>query len=109
VVNDPMLTPSSMTCDLVPQAATCVLTGNYTVSANDAEAGGIVNTATANSDQTDPIADSNTVVVIEILPPVTTDNSETDLPLGQPVTIDVLADDSDPENNIDPHQSGGTG
>jgi len=102
VVNDPMLTPSSNTCALVPQAATCVLTGNYTVSANDATAGGIVNTATANSDQTDPIADSNTVVVIPLFPPVTTDNSETDLPLGQPVTIDVLADDSDPENNIDP-------
>ncbi len=101
-VTDSMIRPSSVTCNVVPQASTCVLTGALTVSANDAVAGGIVNTATVDSDQTGPVADSNTVVVIKLLPPVTQSDSKTDLPLGQSVTIDVLADDSDPESNIDP-------
>ena len=44
-----------------------------------------------------------TVPVIVNLPPVVTnDASEPDQPLGEPVTIDVLGNDSDPESQLDP-------
>jgi uncharacterized repeat protein (TIGR01451 family) len=102
VVTDPMITPDSTTCALLAAADSCVLTGNYTVSANDAAAGEITNVASVTSDQTPTMETTHTLPVITILPPVTTDNSRSDLPLGEPVTVAVLADDSDPESNIDP-------
>jgi uncharacterized repeat protein (TIGR01451 family) len=102
VVSDPMITPDSITCALLTAADTCVLTGTYTVAANDAGNGEIINVATVSSDQTPTMEASHTLPVITILPPVTNDNSRSDLPLGQSVTIAVLADDTDPESNIDP-------
>ena len=51
-VSDSTLSPStSNTCASVAAGATCVLTGNYTVTAGDASAGHVTNTATATSDQ----------------------------------------------------------
>jgi len=63
VVSDPMLTPDTISCAAVAPQATCVLNGTYVVTPADVAAGGIVNTATADSDQLDPVADSHTVVV----------------------------------------------
>jgi len=63
VVSDPMLTPSSSTCATLAPNATCVLTGDYTVTAADQAVGEIVNTASADSDQTDQVQDTETVLV----------------------------------------------
>ncbi|KAG1694867.1 hypothetical protein GQR58_006813 [Nymphon striatum] len=43
-----------------------------------------------------------TVPVIVNLPPVAEDDSKEDQRLGQPVTIQTVANDSDPENKLDP-------
>ena len=51
-------------CATLAPGATCTLIGTYEVTASDVEAGTIDNTATADSDQTDPIDDSVTVTVV---------------------------------------------
>ncbi|MBS0214055.1 MAG: autotransporter domain-containing protein [Proteobacteria bacterium] len=48
LVNDPLTTPASTTCASVPIGGTCVLNGNYTVTAADASNGSIRNTGTAS-------------------------------------------------------------
>jgi len=63
VVNDPMISPSSNTCALVAPGGNCVLTGTYTVTTADVSAGVINNTASSDSDQTDPLDDTETVNV----------------------------------------------
>src|SRR5207342_1720292 len=60
LVSDPQLTPASNTCATLAPATTCVLTGTTVVSLADINAGQIVNTATADSDQTTPVAASVT-------------------------------------------------
>ena len=109
MVSDAMLTPASITCAALTTGQTCVLAGTYTVTVADANNGSIVNTASADSDQTGSVQDTQTESVVTPPepvdppePPVTQDDSETDQPLGQPVTVSVLDNDSDPENNIDP-------
>ncbi len=56
-VTDPKLTPSSVTCALVPPGGTCVLVGTYTVTAADLSVLAVRNTAGAESDQTRPVID----------------------------------------------------
>src|SRR5690606_39932506 len=63
VVNDPLLTPSSTTCATLAPNATCTLTGSYTVQQTDVDAGQVVNTATADSDETPPTTDDVTTPV----------------------------------------------
>ena len=65
VVSDPLITPTggSTPCGLVAPAGTCTLVGTYVVTAADVTAGQIDNTATADSDQTAPVTDDQTVVV----------------------------------------------
>ncbi len=50
-VDDPLTTPSTITCNNVPIGGTCVLNGIYTVTAADLNAGSISNTGTASSPQ----------------------------------------------------------
>ena len=49
VVNDPKISPNSITCPTVAPGGTCVLVGTYTVIQSDADAGTIQNVATATS------------------------------------------------------------
>jgi uncharacterized repeat protein (TIGR01451 family) len=51
LVSDPLVTPSSASCATLASAATCVLTGTYTVTAADAGAGSIDNTASASASE----------------------------------------------------------
>ncbi|WP_237049588.1 OmpA family protein [Solilutibacter oculi] len=50
VVTDSKLTPSTITCASVAPNGTCVLTGTYTVTQADVDAGKVDNTATVSSD-----------------------------------------------------------
>ena len=59
-VSDPLTSPNSKTCATVAVSGTCVLTGNYTVTATDATNGTISNTGSAATDQVSP-TQSNTV------------------------------------------------
>lgn len=56
-ISDPMLTPDFASCVSVPPGEICTLTGSYIVTQEDKDAGVIINTATGNSDQTEPLAD----------------------------------------------------
>ena len=57
--NDLPLDPASNTCASVAVGDTCVLVGTYTVTQADVDAGEVVNTATADSDETDPVTDDD--------------------------------------------------
>ena len=48
-VNDPMLTPNTISCPSVLPGGTCVLVGTYTVVQSDVNTGSITNVATADS------------------------------------------------------------
>ncbi len=63
VVGDGMITPTGGTtpCALVAAGGSCTLIGAYVVTAADVTTGSIVNTATADSDQTAPVTDDETV------------------------------------------------
>ncbi len=65
VVSDPLITPTGGTspCASVAAGGTCTLIGTYVVTAADVTAGQIDNTATADSDQTGPVTDTNTIPV----------------------------------------------
>jgi uncharacterized repeat protein (TIGR01451 family) len=56
-ISDPMLTPDIAGCASVPPGEICTLTGSYIVTQDDKDAGIIINTATGDSDQTDPESD----------------------------------------------------
>jgi len=66
VVSDNLITPNSITCATVAPTNTCVLTGTYTATQADIDGGEIFNTATANSDQTDPVTDNNTETIAPV-------------------------------------------
>ncbi len=65
VVSDDLITATggSTPCALVAPGATCTLIGTYVVTAADVTAGQIDNTGTADSDQTGPVTDDETVLV----------------------------------------------
>jgi uncharacterized repeat protein (TIGR01451 family) len=68
-IRDPLPGLSALDCtpsqpaDLAP-TETLVCTATYTVTNADAQAGMVMNTATADSDQTDPVTDSENVPVV---------------------------------------------
>jgi len=68
-VSDPMLTPNSHSCAMLVPQGICSLTGIYTVVQSDIDAGEIVNTATGDSDETDPL-DDQLITPIEQIPDI---------------------------------------
>uniref|UniRef100_UPI00262F93C3 DUF7507 domain-containing protein n=1 Tax=uncultured Cocleimonas sp. TaxID=1051587 RepID=UPI00262F93C3 len=70
IVSDPKITQTGGTtpCDVVAPGGTCTLIGTYLVTAADATNGNIVNIATANSDQTDPVDAEVTTPVVNLIP-----------------------------------------
>ncbi|MGJ8662303.1 MAG: beta strand repeat-containing protein [Marinicella sp.] len=58
IVTDTLITPSVMNCATVAPAATCVLVGIYVVQQADVDASEILNTGTADSDETNPVQDN---------------------------------------------------
>ncbi|WP_161957299.1 DUF7507 domain-containing protein [Aestuariivirga litoralis] len=71
VVSDDMITPDSTTCAVLQPDQTCVLTGSYTVTIEDVQAGKVVNTATADSTETNPVTgpvtDTVTTPVVAVI------------------------------------------
>jgi uncharacterized repeat protein (TIGR01451 family) len=63
IVSDDLIDPSSTTCPSVAPGDTCQLTGTYTVTQADVDAGQIVNTGTANSDETGEEGDTVTTPI----------------------------------------------
>jgi uncharacterized repeat protein (TIGR01451 family) len=63
VISDPILNPASTTCVTLPVGAQCILTGTYTVSQADVNAGKIVNVATVVSDEVGPYEASITTPI----------------------------------------------
>jgi LPXTG-site transpeptidase (sortase) family protein len=62
-VDDPDLTPTNATCASVAPGGTCVLSGSYTVTQADVDAGSFVNTATGDSTETGPDTDQVTTPI----------------------------------------------
>ncbi|MCA3555031.1 SdrD B-like domain-containing protein [Aestuariivirga sp.] len=67
VVSDNRITPDSNSCPLLQPGETCVLTGVYTVTLADVQAGAVVNTATADSNETNPITATVTTPVVAVV------------------------------------------
>ena len=63
VVDDPSLTPGTQACASVAVGATCVLSGTYVVTAADAAASEVVNTASVASNEIPGPVPSNTVTM----------------------------------------------
>jgi len=98
VVSDPMITPSSISCALLAPNATCVLTGTYSVTNDDVTAGSINNTASADSDQTDSVEDTESVVlptplldIDKAVPTNTDEDGSGDISLGDTLTYSITA------------------
>ncbi len=97
VVSDPLLTPASEDCAAVLPDASCVLIGSYVVQESDFVAGAIVNTVTVTADDPhgDPLAPETDTVTTALVaaPPVANSDQSLGNPIGQVVTVNVLAND----------------
>ncbi|MGY6553133.1 MAG: DUF7507 domain-containing protein [Wenzhouxiangella sp.] len=60
LVSDTLIDPSSISCASLAPTESCVLIGTYTVNQQDINAGQIINTGSANSDETGPEDDTVT-------------------------------------------------
>ncbi|WP_395684996.1 SdrD B-like domain-containing protein, partial [Aestuariivirga sp.] len=67
VVSDDKISPGTVTCPSVAPGETCVLTGALTITLADVQAGKVVNTGTADSDQTTTVTATVTTPVIPLI------------------------------------------
>ncbi|WP_313461135.1 hypothetical protein, partial [Stenotrophomonas sp.] len=75
VISDPKLTPNSTTCASVAPGGTCVLTGTYTVTQPDVDAGQVENIGSGDSDSTDPVPSNPVIVPVQQTRGLTLDKS----------------------------------
>ena len=110
IVSDPLITPTggSTPCGLVAPAGTCTLIGTYVVTAADVTAGQIVNTATAESDQTAPVTDDETVTVptpalgvVKPAPVNADEDGSGDVSVGDTLTYSITATNTGTANLTD--------
>ena len=95
VVSDTKITPSSNTCASVAPAATCVLSGTYSVTQTDVDAGNIDNTGSVTSTEvpgpidtpviSTPVAQNNGLSIVKVL------DSSGPFVLGDSLTYTVTA------------------
>ncbi|PRH82460.1 hypothetical protein C6N40_07380, partial [Arenimonas caeni] len=95
IVNDAQLTPASTSCASVAIGATCVLSGTHVVTAAEAQAGEVINTADATSTEVPGPTDSNTVItpVIQV-PALTLDKSAATLTTDADSSGDITEGDT---------------
>ncbi|WP_425477678.1 beta strand repeat-containing protein, partial [Arenimonas caeni] len=95
VINDAQLTPASATCASVAVGGTCVLTGTHVVTAAEAQAGEVVNTANATSTEIPGPTNSNTVTtpVVQV-PALTLDKSAATLTTDADASGDITEGDT---------------
>lgn len=98
VVNDPLLTPPSMTCPLLGPSQQCILTGTYIIQSSDLMAGSIENIASGNSTQTSEVMDTVEIdlplpaLTIVKTPPINGDQDiSNDVSLGDILTYTITA------------------
>ena len=99
-VVDDLITPTggSAPCALVAPTETCTLIGTYVVTPADVVAGAILNTATGDSDQTDPVTDNEDTtvpsprMVVDKPTPVNADEDGSgDVSVGDTLTYTITA------------------
>ncbi len=94
-VTDPLTQPNFKLCALLAPGDSCVLTGTYTVSANDASAGSITNTGSAASSQIDGTVSSTIQTPVSASPQqnfrivILSGNGQSGAP-GQPLAQDFV-------------------
>ena len=100
IVTDGLLTPSSETCASVAPGGTCVLTGSLSVSADQSQAGEVVNTASVVSDQvtnpitddvTTPVANDRAMTLVKADPVNADEDGTNSVTLGDTLTYTVTA------------------
>jgi len=89
---------NTITCANVAPGATCVLVGTYSVTAADVAATQITNTAGADSDQTNPIDDTEVVPVpqpshalVKSVPVNADEDASNDISVGDTLTYTITA------------------
>ncbi|MDX9955883.1 MAG: hypothetical protein RBT75_17420, partial [Anaerolineae bacterium] len=82
VITDTLLSPSTVTCDTLLQGNACVLTGSYSVTKADVDAGQIINIAIAASDQ---------ITTAVMVSRTTTLTQTASLTLDKPAPVGTLA------------------
>ncbi len=98
VVSDDLMGDSNTCATLVP-GSTCVLVATYQVQPSDVEAGSIINTGTVDSNETDPVDDTEEVPVVQNpeleVDKVLTNNADEDssgnVSLGDTLTYTITA------------------
>ena len=114
VVSDSLITPTGGTtpCALVAPGGTCTLIGTYVVTrSRRGRRAQIVNTGTADSDQTDPVDDPETVPVptpsLSVDKPAPTNADEDgsgDVSVGDTLTYTITATN---DGDVEPDERGG--
>jgi uncharacterized repeat protein (TIGR01451 family) len=107
-ITDPLINPNQKICNAVVVGGTCILTGTYVVTVDDANTGERENTANALANTLINGSISKTATITTVVagidnhPPIANDDTKTDQILAQPVTVKTIDNDTDLENNIDP-------